>query len=443
MKKILIVLALVAAAQVANAQVKSSAAAKQAIAAAQADTQNEKKAIKVATWIKLGSEYVKAYDAPAGNVWAGASKQELQLVMGNEKPSSVQDVTLQGEHFTKEIYAEKNLYFRDNGQLALIEVTKPVDPEALEKAVEAYRKAHEVDVKGSKTKDISAALESINGKFVQKAYDMYTLGDIASASKYFEKAADAYATAPLSKLDTNSIYNAGFTAWSLKDNARAYKFFKQCYDAGYFAADGEIYAKLADVDTVNTKKYLEEGFVKFPQSQTILIGLINYYLKSGESTDNLFTLLDKAKKNEPNNASLYYVEGNVHSELYTKSDFENTDELASAIAAYDACATVNPEYEFGYIGKGIMYYNMALEYQDKAGKEMDDRKWEILNKEFENALRSCIEPFEQAYNVSKDENIRVNVAEYLKNVYFKFRGEGDNQAKYDKYAKVVSSGVAD
>ena len=77
MKRILLALAVFASLQVANAQVKSAADAKKAVESAQAAANNEKKALKPATWFKLGDEYVKAYEAPAGNVWQGASRQEM------------------------------------------------------------------------------------------------------------------------------------------------------------------------------------------------------------------------------------------------------------------------------------------------------------------------------------------------------------------------------
>ena len=108
MKRILIALALFASVQASNAQVKPEDA-KKAIDAAVAASQNEKKAEKVATWLTLGQAYIKAYDAPAGNLWQGASKQELTLIMGNLKPSATEAVTIQGEPMTKEVYADKNL----------------------------------------------------------------------------------------------------------------------------------------------------------------------------------------------------------------------------------------------------------------------------------------------------------------------------------------------
>ena len=436
----MIALALVLSAQFAIAQTTSPANAKKAVEAAEAAAQNPKKAVKVATWMKVAETYLKAYDAPAGSVVPGTTKQELQFMMGNEKPVSAEEVVLGGQPYTKEIYADKNLYFNANGQLSMVEVTKPVyEFDALEKVIEAYQKAAEVDPKQTKAKDICAGLEAVAKRYMDEAYNSYQFGDFKKASQYFEKSADAMAVAPLSKVDTNAIYNAGFTAWMMKDYPRAQKFFEKCLDNNYYYEGGEVFAKLADVysnlgNKEQARDVLEKGFTTFPQSQSILIGLINYYMESGQDTDRLFTLINEAKKNEPDNASLYYVEGNIYKEL------GNTEE---AVKAYYRCADINPNYEFGYIGAGILYYNLAVELQEKAANEMDDKKYEAILKEFETALKSAIEPFEKAYAVSKDNEIRVNVAEYLKNIYYRFNAESQEYLDaYNKYNEVVKSGQA-
>lgn len=429
MKKILLALAMFAAIQVADAQVKSAADVKKSVEAAEAATQNVKKAVKTATWLKLGQEYVKAYDAPTGNILPGSNKTELTLMMGSEKPVSSEEVTVNNERYTKDVYADKNLYFNQNGQLVIIEVTKPVYEDALERAVKAYQKAYELDEKHAKDKDVAAAFDYISQKYVTEAFNKYTFGEVATASELFEKAADVEALAPLSKIDTSVIYNAGFTAMAAKDNERALKFFKRCYDLGYYYEGGEVFARLAEVDTLNTKKYLEEGFSKFPQSQSILIGLINYYLKNNEDPETLFGLLDKAKANEPNNASLFYVEGNIRAQL---------GQIDKAVVAYEECAKINPEYEYGYIGEGTMFYNRAIELQTKAQEEIDDAKYMALVKEFEESLKSCIAPFEKAFEITKDANIKAGIASYLKNAFYRFREESaENQTKYEKYSEIA------
>ncbi len=437
MKRILIALAVLFAVQVADAQTKSADAIKKALESAEAASKDAKKATKVATWTKLASAYMDAYNAPAGNVWLGATKQELQLIMGNQKPTSVENVVVGGEQLVKEVYADKDFYFNQGGQLVIINVTKPVVEDALAGAVEAYKNAYEVDVKKSKTKDIAEGLADIARKYLDEGMNSYQFGDLAKASVLFEKAAAAAATEPYAQVDTTAIYNAGYTAWAGKDYARAQKFFEKCLDAKYYYEGGEVFAKLGDVytqlgDAKKGAETLEKGFVMFPQSQSILIGLINYYIESGENTDRLFTLIDEAKKNEPNNASLYYVEGNIYKEL------KQTDK---AVESYYKCAEINPNYEFGYIGAGILYYELAIELQEAASNEMDDAKYNALVADFEKALKSALDPFEKAYAVSADTTLKVSIAEYLKNIYYRFSSEGaEYEAGYRKYDEVVKTG---
>jgi len=448
MKKIIIAIALLASIQIAGAQpqqVKSVSAAKSAVESAAKATTNAKKAANPATWIKLGQSLLDAYAAPQGNGWIGASEQELNLVMGQAKVLGTRQETIQGQPYMVKSYENSDYYFNPNGQLAVIKVTSPAVENCLEQALDAYAKAGVADAAGKKTKDIVAGIKSVNGKYNEEAYNAYTLGDLEGASALFEKAAAALATAPCSQVDTNAIYNAGLTSWFVangKDDAtqsgawleRARKFYEEALSYGYYGDDGEVYAKLGDIadkmgDKELCKDWLEKGFTKFPGSQSILVGLINFYVASGDNPKRIFELLDLAKKNEPGNASLYYVEGNIHDKLH---------EEEAALASYDKCAEINPDYEFGYIGKGVLLYNKAIDLQEKANNEMDDAKYMALVAQFEEALKGCIEPFEKAFDITKDESIKVSIAEYLKNACFRFRTDEVYKAKYDKYNKVVA-----
>ena len=439
MKRILIALAVLLSVQVADAQTKSPEAVKKAVEAAKEATQNEKKAVKVATWLKLAEAYVDAYNAPAGAGWLGATKVDLQLVMGGDKPTATEETVLGGEPCLKEIYPTKEYYFNQAGQLVLINITKPIYEDALAGAVEAYAKAYEVDVKKSKIKDIVAGLDNITKKYLDEGMNKYTFGDLKAASDFFEKAVWASSTEPLAKPDTTALYNAGYTAWAVQDYERAKKFFEKCLEVGYYYEGGEVYAKLADVyknlgDEKTSVETLEKGFAAFPQSQSILIGLINYYISSGDNAKRLFELIGEAKKNEPNNASLYYVEGNIYKEL---------GELDKAVETYYKCAEINPAYEYGYIGAGVLYYELAVKLSEEAAQEYDDKKYMALNEQFEKALLDAIEPFEKAYNTSKDEGLKVSIAEYLKNIYYRFQSrDAKYEEGYKKYDEVVRTGKA-
>ena len=434
MKRILIALALLAAVQVADAQVKSPSAAAKAVEKAVVASQDAKKAVKVGTWINLAKAYMDAYNAPIGNAWVGATAQELALLMGSEKPLSEEQAELGGVPYLKVKYSNKDLYYTQDLKLAMIIVTEPVCEDALGKAFEAYKKAYEVDAKQSKIKDIQEGLADISKKYVGDAYNAYQFSDLAGASKLFARAAEVSAAAPYSNLDKEALYNAGFTAWMGKDYEGAKKFFEECIANDYYYDDGEVFAKLADTyknlgDGENSVRVLEEGFSKYPQSQSILIGLINYYIENKQDPARLFELIDLAKKNEPSNASLYYVEGNINKEL-GKND--------EAIAAYYKCAEINPEYEFGYIGAGVLYYELAVKLSEEASNEFNDAKYNALVEQFENALMDAIDPFEKAFETTKDETLKVSIAEYLKNIYYRFMTKGaEYEEGYNKYDKIV------
>ena len=436
MKRILIALAVLLAVQVADAQVKSPEAAKKAVLAAEEASQNPKKNTKVATWLKLATSYMDAYEAPVGNVLVNSPRVQLQMMMGNEKPTAVEEVVVDGMPFKKEVYSNKNLYFDGTDVLRIVEVTVPVFEDPLAGALAAYAKAYEVDVKKSKEKDIVAGIQSIQQKYFNDGMNQYSLGDYKKAGELIVKAAAASETAPNSVVDTTALYNAGYIYWASKDFETAKNLFEKCLANNYYYENGEVYAKLGDVyfnlgDKAKGVETLETGFVKFPQSQSILIGLINYYLESGENTDRLFELIGQAKQNEPNNVSLYYVEGNIHKQL---GDFDK------ALAAYKECATVDPNYDFGYHGQGALLYDKAVELSEKAQNELDDAKYQALVKEYEQVLLDAIEPFEKTFEVSQNIQVKLNAAEYLKNIYYRFSSVEDKYMQgYNKFNEYVKA----
>lgn len=431
MKKIVFALAILASLQVASAQqLKDAEAAAKKVAAAKAATLNEKKASNAATWLKLGQAYNEAYNAVQGNGYIGASEAELGLLMtGVKTVAPASTVQVQGQPMNVVHYETADYYF-NNGQLAIIVTTKPAVEDPLGNALAALTKAGQLD-NGKKAKDISAALGQIHDKYSTEAVNAYQFQDFALSSKYFEAALKASQTAPYNQLDTNAMYNAGLTAWIAGDVERSKVFFDQCLEHKYYGEDGDVYARLSTIAEKEgnkelSVKYLEDGFVNYPKSQSILIGLINYYTNNGGSTDRLFELLDVAKSNEPGNASLWYVEGNIRLKL-------DPPQVKEAFAAYDKCCEINPEYEYGYIGKGVYLYNRAAEISEQANNEYDDAKYMALVAEFQKSLKDSIEPFEKAFEITKDNDIKLTVAEYIKNACFRFRDDPEYQAKYDKY----------
>lgn len=437
-------LALVAAFQSAFAQpgpnrviAQKRNAAKAVVATAEADAANAKKAAKLATWMNLGKAYLDAYSAPTANALIGASKTELSILLGgNLNPISSETVNIGGGQFVREDYGGCDFYFDANGALVMTVVTEPVVENALAKAREAYRKAQELDVKGSKKKELAAAFKAISDYFTDDAYNSYNLGDFAEASRKFENAASVSTEEPYASLDTNAYYNAAYTAFQAENFAKAKELFEKCASYGYYYNDGIVYSYLSKLaekegDIEKSLAILKDGFSVYPQSQAILVDLINYYITSKSNTEELFSLIEKAKKNEPNNPSLYYVEGNINDQL------GNED---AAVAAWEKCAEISPKYGLGLYAEGVHFYNKAVEIQDQAAQELDDAKYMALAAQFEEVLIKSIEPFEKAFEISDDEDVKMSAAEYLKNATFRLRSKDAKfQEAYDKYNAYTQS----
>lgn len=438
MKRVLIVLALFAT-LTAGAQSKSPAAIVKAVEKAEQTVQNPKKAEDFNSWFKLGEAYYQAYANPTANV-LGSTRQELEFVMGNDKPVGAEEVvTLGGVEYVKVPYADKNLYFSVAGLLQFTEVTKPVyQDDVLAKAVDAFAKSYTYDAKGKKTKDIALKLQTIEQNYFQDAFTVYTLGNPAEASRLFGKAAATSKTAPCAKVDTLAIYYAGLTAIESHLDADAKKYFLEAQALGY-ESEGGLYANLSEIemaagDTLAARKYLEDGFLKYPSNPQVLTSLINLYIGTKENPEKIIVLLEQAKAQMPDNPSLYYVEGDIWVKI------KNYDK---AVEAYRKSNEINPAYEMGFYGEGVMQFDRAVDIQN----EMNDlplneyKKYDELSKQFEQVLKLAIEPFEKAFEISQNESVKLSAADYLKRIYFVYRSEYQTEyEKYEAYLKAAGLG---
>ncbi len=395
--------------------------------------ENPKKSGTAEPWYKLSQAYYDIYNYPNADVYPGAQQFEIRLLTKGKTYTS-EERTAAGVTYNVDCYSDKDVYYDQNGVLQFWIVKKPLKDDALDKSLETLLRAFKLDNYSSKTKKYVEAAEKIHTAYHNTGLYYYMADDKANAEKYFENAYKSTENDILNRVDTVAVY---YTALMARDNGSADKalgLLQKDLDAGY-AADGEVYAIMADLyrakgDMESYKTSLENGFAAFPQNQQILVGLINYNLtEGGGDTGKLFELIHTAQANEPGNASLYYVEGDINKKLGNKD---------AALELFNKSYEIDNSYIFGIVNIGIMYYDEALEYQDKANAEMDDTKYQALIEEVNNSLKKAIEPFEKSYSLAEgDPELQVAIAEYLKNIYFRFRTQSDEyQAAYDKYDQI-------
>ena len=434
MKKLLLALTLILSISL-GAQNKDAEKAIKDLEKAQNDANNPKKVSNPATWLKMSDAYAAIYDAPIKSVWLGASQLELKVILKDQRILSSEAKTVNGVNYNVDSYIDKDLYYGADGTLAAWVVTKPyMDGDLLKKSMESLDKALET-AKGTKDKDIKDRLLQLKVRHYNEGMNSYTLGDNKSASEHFESAALISVNPLVNSADTTMMYYAGLTANMYGDPNRAINFFelalKNNFDSNgdLFSNLSEAYKKIENPD--KAKETLLAGFTKYPLNQSILISLINLYLETNDDPNKVLDLIRKAQENEPTNASLHYAEGNVWKKL---------NNMEKAIACYRKSVEVDPSYVFGSFAVGTTYYDTAVDIQTKAADEMDDKKYEAMLKQLEEYLESAIEPFEKAYAVAQDSDVKAIVAEYLKNIYFRFREKGDSyKAGYEKYNAIYEA----
>jgi len=409
-----------------------------ALEKAKKEAENASKAANPTTWTKLSTCYANLYEAPIKTLWVGASKTELRILLAGQRVVKSEEQTIMREQVTADTYADKVLYFDAEGSLIAWKVVSNQIPEnTLQEALNSVNKAAEVDSKNQRTKDIVGLLDRIKTLHANAGISAYRYADYASASKSFEEAYNVSTHKLVNAMDTSLAYYAGMTAMYSNDHDRAIKFLTLIIDNGY-DADGEAYSLLAEAykaksNITKAKEILNTGFQKYPNNQEILISMINAYLESNDDPEKILELIRPAQRNDPNNASLYHAEGEV---------WKNLGNLDEAMKCFVKATEVNSNYVLAYYSIGSAYYEKALKIQEEASKELDNTKYDMLVKEMETSLESALAPLEKGFAVAVDEDVKLTLSEYLKNIYYRFREKSsDHAAAYEKYNQYFQSGA--
>lgn len=429
MKKFLLIISALTLVLTAGAQTKESVI--KGIEKAQATAENPKKATNPTTWIKLADAYVDAYTFSQGGVWIGAQAMEAKLVLKGQQVLSSEVKNYSGADYTVDTYEDKALYYNAQGLLEVIQILKPVVDQPLEKAYDAYIKAYEVDVKGSKKEDIAEKLIALRDKYINEAMGAYTIGDIKTANQYFESSLKVYDNPVVERVDSMIVYYTAVTFNMLEDKENAAKYFNKCKEINYHQ-EGDVFSALAEIykaqgDVEKAKATLNEGFAIYPTSQGILVSLINIYLETNDDPNKVLELIRTAQNNEPTNASLHYAEGNV---------YKNLKDIDNAIKCYYKSYEIDPTYVFGIYTVGSTYYDRAIEIQEEINNlDVNDiETYDKLLAEFEQCLINAIDPFEKAFAATNDKEFQLAIADGLKQIYFRFRDKDPKyQEGFDKY----------
>jgi tetratricopeptide (TPR) repeat protein len=238
-----------------------------AVSKALKETENPKKNIKSATWLKLGSGY-----------------QDLALRCTS-------------------------------------------DSSAAQKAFDAFTRASDVEkaAGGKKMKDIDAALKSptLASAFLQQGAGYYNSKNTKMAAKFFNMSSN------LNPKDTTAALYAGIANQSLGDNDGAINVFKRYLENG--GKDLAVYFSMSQIYKIGKKfddaiAILKKGSAVHPADKDLKNEMVNIYIASN-NLDGAIADLEKMEPNAANLANLGYLIDSKTQELL--SDLNKTKEKVS------------------------------------------------------------------------------------------------------------------
>ena len=289
-----------------------------------ADIANPKKSGKASTWIHRGEVFYEVATAVSKHLYDGIDVVTLTTLFG--EPTAAEVVELNGKVYTKGIFPYMDIYLDELAIPVAWIMTKEIYPGALQKSVEAYEKAYELDGNNQKT------AEKVN-EGLKQAYDEYSkTGALYFPLGMYEEAGNMFISAyevaqmpgaTISEADLYSLLHDAGLAFMLAQKypqSIEYLTAAEKISAGNAdISDPEIYYliyhayrgnAMADPNAIQTaKQYLEKGMAMYPTDSKIIESLSEAYVFLGENPDNILTIVQQAAESDPTNADMWSALG--------------------------------------------------------------------------------------------------------------------------------------
>ena len=217
--------------------------------------------------------------------------------------------------------------------------------------------------------------------------------------------------------DTMMIQYSGIVARELGDYKKAIEYYKQLKelkkDPGIYISIKEDYLQLKD--TANALSILEEGFMIFPDTVSVVANLVDLCIKTN-LVEKGMGIIDKAIDKNPSNGLFYYWKGRL---ILKSADDARIDK---ALVQYNKAIEINPDLSYAYFDIGFIYFLIGQDFFNRAGSEKDTKIRELLNKEGNDNYNKAMPMLEKSIDMNKDDkNIKRESYDTLKRIYYKLQ----------------------
>lgn len=391
-----------------------------------ADIENPKKNTKAKTWTTRAQTLIDIYsvhdilqkgmDPARAEVFLGKAK-EIQT--SQEGPNQVETY----------IYDRVKLKFVNGALDSWTDINK-IHENPLPEVQKALDEAIKLNTDSKADNDILNVIRGLKRAYQAEAIRNYELEEYKASYENFSSILDLNKLPQMNnRVDTILIYFAGRAAFENKDYAEASRLFEET--ASYNFKDPLLYvfrkqALFAIGDTAKGVDVITQGFTAYPEDQSIMIELINYYLDTDKPEDAL-KLIAKAKEGDPSNVSYLFTEGTLYDKMGRFEDAEN---------AYKACIEAKPDYYDAHYNLGVLYYNRAVNVYEEASRISDNAAFEKKQGEGDEILRQAVPYMEKVANMEAatqtSYDTKRSALETLKTIYYRLKMEDNRQEVINK-----------
>jgi hypothetical protein len=296
---------------------------------------------------------------------------------------------------------------------------KALDPNALQTALDSYKKATEYDQKKEYTEDIFAKVNWQRNNYFNQAVDNYNKKQYRDAMLAFENGANALSSIKIN--DTISLFYAAACAGLANDKVKAKQYYADLLKQG--AKSPTIYISLSDLyrqdkDSSGALKVVREGLKMYPNDLKLFLTETNIYLTFGD-TEKALKNLKLASEQDTSNQTVFFALGTIYDNISNdtlKSVKVREEAFNSAIVSYKRAIQLSPGYFEPNYNIGALYVNKAAAINDRANKLPLDAEVEYkkLKAEADGYLEVATPYLEKASELMPDD---INTLYSLKQIY--------------------------
>ena len=292
-----------------------------------------------------------------------------------------------------------------------------LDPQALEKTADAFRKLVELDETYFKQNygEIITYIQSVTTNYFNQGAAAYESGNYGKA---IDSYINAYETmAIIGQKDNEALMVAAQIAVMANEYQKAVELCTTLLNDGFETPQVYQYMAIAQGSMENNDamvEYLQKGREKFPEDEALINEQINAYLKLKREAEIIDQIKEMAYKNNDNSVYSFIlgtIYGNPESEIHS---------IDSALVYYNRAIEINPNDENAYINIGSMYIDKSAALINAANELPFDKQkeYDALINESKVYDEQALPYVEKAYEMVPDD---AAIKQALRTLYIRLK----------------------